>query len=150
MNKLYRWLKLSLLLVLASACAKDDAVVIDPQFLPYLAEIEEYTGDDITGSTSIEMGDAGKYAGVCTMSDSGKKITIDKRAWGRSNDNFKLLLLGHELGHCALGKDHDSSIMELNGRRMPKSIMYKNISEVSNEVNRDKDLLKYYLEGLLE
>lgn len=46
-------------------------------------------------------------AGLCTYySHSPNHVTIDLEFWNRFSDNFKEMIVFHELGHCVLGRDH--------------------------------------------
>lgn len=72
-------------------------------------------------------GDFGKLedpkVGLCANYGTHQNITIDQEFWDRASDLQKEVLVYHELGHCALGRDHTEDLI---GSR-PKSIMYPKV-----------------------
>jgi hypothetical protein len=61
--------------------------------------------------------------GVCISYTNGhKEVQIDPDSWFNFDENYKEELIFHELGHCILGREHDTSYID--EYRVPKSIMY--------------------------
>ena len=82
--------------------------VINKDFLPYVQSFEDLWGHKV--KFSVIYGDVpDEYIGVCkTWSDGHKEVHIDKEWWESeyTNDTERLVLIYHELGHCALGRGH--------------------------------------------
>ena len=50
---------------------------------------------------------AESVAGQCNFySHSPNHVIIDSEFWSRASDNFKEMIVFHELGHCILNRDH--------------------------------------------
>ena len=80
--------------------------------------------------------------GVCiTYTNDYKEIQIDPDGWIQFDENYREELIFHELGHCILGRDHDSNL--ISSIRVPKSIMYPYI--FGNAYSRYKN---YYLDEI--
>jgi len=46
-------------------------------------------------------------AGMCTYnSHEPNQITIDREFWQKASNSLREMVIFHELGHCALGRDH--------------------------------------------
>lgn len=55
----------------------------------------------------IENIPAESVAGQCNFySHSPNHVIIDSEFWSRASDNFKEMIVFHELGHCILNRDH--------------------------------------------
>ena len=60
--------------------------------------------------------------GICySWSNGDREIIINKEWWDKNNDCNRQVLINHELGHCALGRDHKNE--KLNGLKL--SLMNK-------------------------
>lgn len=111
------------LLGLLSACGMpQDPVVIDPDLLEYSARFEQEIGVSSSGISMVfeELSDGA--VGLCTVSASGRKISIDPNFWRSIDEDVREELMYHELGHCAMDLEHDESLMA--GSRCPQSVMY--------------------------
>lgn len=112
----------SILLVLASCGVNPGPVVVDETFSPYIQRFETEIGVSADG-ISMQFGNLEKdYVGVCSISWVEKSVTIDKTFWEQSNESQKEELIYHELGHCAMGLEHDEGLRPVSN--CPKSIMY--------------------------
>jgi hypothetical protein len=69
--------------------------------------------DDLKGNT----------VGTCYTGDEDK-IVLDREFWDQSSDLGREELIFHEFGHCLLGLGHDNTLTVINGKQIPKSIMY--------------------------
>lgn len=83
----------------------------DPQFIPYIQEFEHYYKSSVS-HVPIGFKDLGpNIAGICyrTIFD-GKTIyayvEIDSLYWPTLSEHQKINLIFHELGHCAMNRDH--------------------------------------------
>lgn len=83
-------------------------------------------------------------AGQCTYYSHGPNhIIIDSEFWSRASDDFKEMIIFHELGHCVLDRDHREGQLD-NGFCL--SIMRSGeepCRDVYNENTKD-----YYIEEL--
>ena len=88
----------------------------DPTFASFVDEFE-IKGKAITGNADfkvvdvpINFGDTENpsFQGVCFEYPDGTKEIIIKKAWwdATNNQDYRESLIFHELGHCALGRDH--------------------------------------------
>ena len=78
----------------------------------------QYRGRELNlDNVPINFGDTTKKnkkaVGVCYVWKKGniptwREIIISRKAWDSYNDNMKMILIHHELGHCALGRGHDN------------------------------------------
>ena len=123
-----------------------------PELRPFFISFEEAAsarGFDIdltelgvTGNI-VELGN-NSVAGVCRhLDDQPSRIAVDIDAWVRADEDFKELIVFHELGHCVLNQDHRDD--STNG--MCLSIMHSGLTDcvtpLSNEAVR-----KIYLDEL--
>ena len=125
-------LSCSLFLLALSSCQKDfiDPITIEKPIVeagpksylgvaeelwPYFERFEiaaaeqnievDLVRSKITGV--IEELEEENVAGLCTYySHAPNHVTIDLEFWNRFSDNFKEMIVFHELGHCILGRDH--------------------------------------------
>ena len=93
----------------------------DPEFYTFRDNFEDdysiYTGQSInTDNIPINFGDAKAYnpiaVGVCLKWEwlgqvRWKEIIIDQTFWHAIDNDGKEVLIKHELGHCALDRNHD-------------------------------------------
>ncbi len=107
--------------LLFTACGK---AVVDPTFLPYVDKFNQYAVEqksDVRADgigIAFYDGDGSAVAGHCQHGD----IEIVRADWDKWTDNIREVQVLHELGHCALHREHDNSKQD-NG--LPKSIMNK-------------------------
>lgn len=128
---MYRYL---LFLFLAS-CAQ--GVYQDPEILHYANIVREEAElrntilvieDIYMEITEEERGDIIAYCKT-TVDITGvtKKINVYKRHWLELSDTSKESVILHELGHCALNRDHDDRTMNVvyknRNRQFPITVM---------------------------
>ena len=129
---LFILLPIGLFLLLLGACQKDSADFlmveepiietgpksfpgVDTALWPYFERFEEIAaaqgipidliGEKITGV--IEDLEEDRVAGLCTYYSHGPNhVVVDTEFWQQSNENFKEMIVFHELGHCVLDRDH--------------------------------------------
>jgi hypothetical protein len=65
-----------------------------------------------------------KVVGVCYSIDEWRLVTIRKSYWETIGPFQRKVLVYHELGHCLLGRDHDSTLVD---GFCPKSMMYPSV-----------------------
>jgi hypothetical protein len=80
--------------------------------------------------------------GDCQMNSDGSNPTviIDTNSWASFSDTQKEMLVYHELGHCVLGRVHDSSYWAVPSTAFSivNSLMYPSQTDASNyEIYRD-------------
>jgi hypothetical protein len=105
-----------LLATLSVACgSREDDATIDAQLKPYVAEVLSWSGEAL--SSSIESVRFGKppngWAASCHRERQlpipfTRWIVVDKAVWSLLNENNKLELIAHELGHCQWDWEHTS------------------------------------------
>lgn len=122
-------------LLFTVACAQDmDPRSIknqDAAFSKYVHMFESMYG---RSTSSISMGFAkqeGRVIGMCKRWSNGyRQIEIDPEYWNdtHTSEQAKIGLIFHELGHCALNRDHNSEVEYYSGEHIrgdvPVSLMY--------------------------
>ena len=128
--------KLFILFLLCS-CApqiENKTLNVESDFQIYLDEFETISkvhydgGINFASSGSLEYYQKDSVA-ICIIYRSGnKEIKVDRGYWIISDETVKEQLIFHELGHCALGRQHKNELMIVNEYSeqtyMPQSIMY--------------------------
>jgi hypothetical protein len=105
---------------------------INPAFTPYVQKFEAILGRSI-GDIPIQFApQGGNTIGVCEVWNSQyREIKIDPDYWNASpsyggpvDDDEKLSLIFHELGHCVLNRGHlDTSFVDSNNYQVMNSWM---------------------------
>lgn len=139
----------------------------DPEFVPYLMLFnDEMKSRGVTGlpyRVVISFDDSldNSYTlGVCYIrgmvagsplrgyTRQIRSVSINKSSWVRLRAESREELIFHELGHCVLGKTHDTSMGWHGGERLPNSIMYDgSISAATPGAyrnNRDYYMLEFW------
>ncbi len=125
-----RIVALMILLVL-SGCGKIDGSAhrVDEEFKDAVAIFGRQAllrGADVskaTNSINVVFDDFDTDTlGRCTKTPLGPKtITIDRRFWKTAYKNQRLAVVFHELGHCALGREHVDAV---DDQHRPVSLMF--------------------------
>lgn len=119
---------LLVLILILSACGKSRQV--DPVFDSY---IETFKAEGLKRGKTVEVNfsvvlvdslESQNYGGIC----NSEGVQILKSLWNDSSSNTKEALIYHELGHCALGRQH-SETRRTDG--FPESVMVANWSSAS-------------------
>ena len=88
---------------------------VDKELWPYFEQFETAAAAQglsidlvATGITGVIEELAEEHvAGQCTFySHSPNHVTVDTDFWSRSSENFKEMIIFHELGHCTLDRGH--------------------------------------------
>jgi len=108
-----------LISLLLFGCAREGGNYINPVFLPYIREFNKICAPTPTNLV-IGFGDLdGDVLAHCLPSFTW--ITVDEKKWnGSKTEDWRLWVIFHELGHCVLDRDHDTSYNET----CPTSIMF--------------------------
>lgn len=110
----------------------------DPVFSSYVKQFEDQAKQETSnknfevGDIPVNFGDTTKpeYDGVCLIYDDGtKEVVIKKSWWEKANLVSRRVMVFHELGHCRLGRKHDSSTVEVDGEKVKTSIMHPQIPD---------------------
>lgn len=107
---------------------------IDPQFQTYVdffneqAFIRDQTDLINKPLKIITYDEAGttpedNEIGHCSHQSGLATIYIDQRYWYGANENQRLILILHEMGHCVLNRTHVTTIIPSENNR-PESILY--------------------------
>jgi hypothetical protein len=99
----------------------------NPVFLSYISEFEKEVGVSASQIPIVfENVKAGgeQVVGTCNYYPGGAEVYIDQKYWELASDECKKQLIWHELGHCALNRDHKDTIY----RSFPVSVMVSIIS----------------------
>jgi hypothetical protein len=107
---------------------------IDAELQPYVDSFELYSGIQYMGTADLSPPEVIQFynenaVGVCIVYKNGdKEIKIDNEYWEISSLTVKEQLIFHELGHCALMRNHNSEFLTLSKDdelyNAPQSIMY--------------------------
>jgi hypothetical protein len=90
----------------------------------------------------VNFGDTGTKVGVCLIYTNGEReVLVDLAWWDNQSSRRRELLIFHELGHCALGRDHQDRKVE--GSDYSSSIMN---SVLMSERHYQKFLSPYQFE----
>jgi len=97
----------------------------DPAFSSYVQEFETTYGIDashikMTLVDQIDPSLVEHANGVCI---GNNEIQIVRGAFEKADDNQKLYFVFHELGHCAMGKQHNNTINPEDNGLCPNSLM---------------------------
>lgn len=91
---------------------------INQAFTPYVNEFEYYLGRSI-GEMPVQFGpQTGNIVGECIVwNDEWREIKIDQDYWdnGTKDDDERMSLIFHELGHCILDRGHLNTQWNDNG-----------------------------------
>lgn len=98
-----------------------DPAIVDAELLPYSKRFEQEIGVSTTDISIVFDNLDDDTVGLCIIRPGGNKIIIDLKFWQKSKAHIREEVMYHELGHCAMGLDHDKSVFNNN---CPKSIMY--------------------------
>lgn len=81
---------------------------VNPEFEELYQEFEGICGID-PHFVTIDFGttERSEVMAQCDRYSSGNQITVKQSFWEHSGPEMRRWLIFHELGHCALGKDHD-------------------------------------------
>lgn len=121
-----------LALTFVQACGSSDhpSINVNPAFAPYYDtwndEIRLNNAYDVP--ISFRSPSVSGRIGECSSENSG--IRIDADAWSQLDDKTRELLIWHELGHCLVGRDHDTKWISHEGQRIPRSIMYPHLRSI--------------------
>lgn len=109
-------------------------------FSSYVNQFEQQARSE-TGNKNFKVGDVpvnfgdttdSNFDGVCKKYQDGtKEVIIKKSWWDSANLVSRRVMIFHELGHCRLGRTHDSSTVEVNGKKVKTSIMHPVIPDHS-------------------
>lgn len=91
---------------------------IDPAFSTQVSAFEAAYGHAVQVSISFTSALRSDQNGVCLKNGD---VRVSASFWAIASDAEKEMLIFHELGHCVLNREHDTS---LNSEGYPKSYMY--------------------------
>jgi hypothetical protein len=104
------------------ACGKQEPIVVDTILASYFDRFVRDVGASVQGISGSFGTITLPAVAYCTISTDGRSITVDRTFWNKSSENQREELIYHELGHCALNRDHDSSMQQ--NSFCPYTIMY--------------------------
>jgi hypothetical protein len=92
---------------------ENEVAFINYEVMPYLNAYKEYkllflNRRELDYNISIIFKHLPNAAGSCFKNylTGSRAITLDTVLWNKNDDNYRLQLLFHELGHCDLNLDH--------------------------------------------
>lgn len=104
-----------------SGCGPVQTGTVDPDLAPYVTRFEQLWGYKVTFAVEQAVIDP-KYGGICyDMATATPVVAINSIYWYTLTDDEKEELMFHELGHCALKRQHRE---DLNSDGSPVSVMY--------------------------
>jgi hypothetical protein len=77
--------------------AKTHGILLDNQINIGFSEIDQKRFNLKTG----------RVIGMCIYGATFREIEIDKEYWDNASETTRMVLIYHELTHCACGRDHD-------------------------------------------
>ena len=93
----------------------------DPDFNAANVRIVFNNGQFEEGSASSKS----TIGGMCSRGSDGRHtIYINRSLWGRISDNYRRMIIFHELGHCRLNRGHSNKLDD-NGAQ--KSLMHEHL-----------------------
>jgi hypothetical protein len=131
---------LSLMLFLAlTSCSKEHTkkVSIDPAFQSY---VNDFINDGASVGYHVEIDDltiqftgnlTAETLGECIYTET-RAIVIDAQDWANETDEYKRVVLYHELGHCVLNREHVFTGTILQTNCSATSIMYPDMQSTTN------------------
>lgn len=111
-------LTFALSLAAISGCMKSDSAEIEAELQTYFDQfVAEAAARDQTIDVEalqisgyVEQIEERGTLGQCkSYADGSKTVVIDQFYWRTASDEERQYVVFHELGHCALGRDHDNS-----------------------------------------
>lgn len=138
---------LLILALIVTGCGK---ATIDPAFQSYYDDFKKLMNDQkVIGNTAVTIefgtptaGDTG-IAGQCQTFFLGiNTIVIDRTGWEQASSDAQRVLIYHELGHCVLGRVHDTTMVVDpggSGDFIPQSIMYPESDRAAAYYDGDAD-----------
>ncbi len=99
----------------------------------YFADIKAKRGEEqATNAASREV------VGYCDPEEKPKAIVIDRSYWKTASNTGKEILIFHELGHCALDRDHNVKRV----KDKPISLMYPILTDEDSYTQNKTDYLR--------
>lgn len=106
---------------------------VESEFTTYVKRFEYFYGKKV--STSMEFADSPAdedWVGLCY--NFSNHVKIDRTYWNTSDDAAKESLIFHELGHCAMDRDHTEKLLSNN---CPASLMHPLILSACYKRNKE-------------
>lgn len=104
---------------------KSNKFTINPDFQVYVDKFEQTIGESVEIDIDYNHLEYPIVGRCLKWTDGYKNIEIDPTHWPEVLDVEKEELILHELGHCILDRDHDQSMLSIDGYYLiPKTIMY--------------------------
>jgi hypothetical protein len=155
MNKIGYILKVCLggvLLVASVGCGKAPKLEVEAEFVPF---VEKFQAEAAANGRPLQITDlvvkfgdmqSSSETGACEINgDETPTITVSQAAWNRRSDAEREELMFHELGHCALKRQHNSQRMQ-DGR--PASIMNPYaLGRYTYEAHREEYIAELFSHG---
>jgi hypothetical protein len=104
---------------------------IQPFFTQFKIEAESENVTVFIGNIAADFGDVAKYASVpgevvfavCVRGwDIQSKLVVNKELWDLADKNYREAIIFHELGHCALEREHEER--QRDDAKGPLSLMF--------------------------
>lgn len=113
---------------------KNETLNVEPDFVSYIEEFESFSNVRYIGGANFASTNSLSYytkdaVAICFVYRNGdKEIKVDRGYWVFSDEDTREQLIFHELGHCALGRQHKNTNMIVSKDNedfiMPQSIMF--------------------------
>lgn len=110
---MHKLIILSLLLLTAFSCTKDETVSVDAALQPLF---DDFAGEaqnrgmnlDLSPYSGIFMElEENNVAAKCqTLSNGSKRVVVDQSFWNSASTLQREMVVFHELGHCVLNRPH--------------------------------------------
>jgi hypothetical protein len=116
--------------VLFLALTSCEPRVADPDLAAMLAWFGSAAGQTVRMPVVITPALPDGTAGFCKVGADGPYVQLNASYWSRAHAAERWVLVWHELGHCALGREH-SIVFSSTEPNCPASIMYPSIAPVA-------------------
>lgn len=129
-----------LLVLVATGCSQSvDFVDIDPVLRPYHTEFTQLFAEAYPGlepiSVGIQFTELTDETAQCRIQGRSQVIYVDRSDWDGLCEAQRRAVIFHELGHCALYRDHTDEPMSY----MYPSVLYCAFYE-RNQTELDREL----------
>ena len=115
--------------ILASCQTVDTSRLIHSDFQPYVEEFEQHLGHKVDVSVFFapvfSLSSATPIARCRRFNEDIREVWVYPPAWAELPNDWKRLVIIHELGHCVLKREHNGRI----NQNIPDSIMYPYIGQ---------------------
>lgn len=121
----------------------------DPAFQEQVKLFEDLFGQSVYYVGIGFMNQDAPQVGLCKVWSTGhKEIFIDPVYWQGADENERINLIVHELGHCALGRKHKEDTFYYDGDKVKSQVPVSLMFPYNFFYNGLEELKSYYFHEL--